>query len=173
MKDKIDIIPSERIEGIILFIRDHKVILDEELAKLYRVETKQLKRQVKRNIDRFPSDFMFVLTREEYQQILRCQNGTSRWGGQRYLPYVFTEQGVAMLSGILHSKRAIQVNIAIMRAFVKLRQLLLSHKELARRLDELEEKYDMQFKVVFDTIRQLMSPMPVEEKKPRIGFHKE
>ncbi|MBI4834443.1 MAG: ORF6N domain-containing protein [Planctomycetes bacterium] len=164
------LIPVERIEDAILFIRGHKVILDDDLARLYGVETRQLKRQVKRNIERFPIDFMFTITREEYRQILRCQFGTLKRGSHsKYLPYAFTEQGVAMLSGILNSKRAIQVNITIMRAFVKLRRILSSHKELAKKLEELEKKYDIQFKAVFDAIRQLMSEE--EKPKPKIGFH--
>ena len=163
---KISIIPAERIEGIILFIRGHKVILDKELARLYGVETKYLTRQVRRNLKRFPSDFMFRLNKSEF---LRCQNVTSKRGGRRYLPYAFTEQGVAMLSGVLNSDRAILVNIEIMRTFTRLRRILSSHKELARRLDALEQKYDVQFKIVFDAIRQLMTEDT--KPKPRIGFH--
>jgi len=144
-------------------------MLDRDLAALYCVETKTLNRAVKRNLKRFPSDFMFQLTVEEADG-LRYQFGTSKKGrgGRRYLPYVFTEQGVAMLSSVLNSERAIQVNIEIMRAFVKLRQMLASNSELSRHLDELESKYDRQFKVVFDAIRQLMSP-PVAARK-QIGF---
>ncbi|NWF52847.1 MAG: ORF6N domain-containing protein, partial [Nitrospirae bacterium] len=152
------IIPVEIIEKKILLIRGEKVMLDADLAELYGVETKILVRAVKRNIDRFPSDFMIQLNKKEFEN-LRFQFGTSsRWGGRRYLPYAFTEQGVAMLSSVLNSDRAIKVNIEIMRAFVRLRQLLASNKELARRLDELEKKYDAQFKAVFDAIRQLMIP---------------
>ena len=130
---------------------------------------KVLNRAVKRNLQRFPSDFMFQLTAEE-AEILRCQIGTSSLshGGRRYFPYVFTEQGVAMLSTVLNSERAVLVNIEIMRAFVKLRQMLTSNAELARRLDALESKYDKQFKVVFDAIRHLMST-PVRDRK-EIGF---
>jgi phage regulator Rha-like protein len=150
-KDK-SLIPIERIEGLILLIRGHKVILDADLAALYGVETKQLIRAVKRNLPRFPDDFMFQLNEEESEN-LRFHFGTSsQWGGRRYSPYAFTEQGVAMLSCVLRSKRAVQVNIEIMRAFVRLRQILASNKELAKRLDELEKKYDAQFKVVFDAI---------------------
>ena len=164
------LIPVERIERSILLIRDHKVILDADLAALYGVETKQLVRAVKRNLPRFPEDFMFQLNEEESEN-LRFHFGTSsRWGGRRYLPYAFTEQGVAMLSSVLRSKRAIQVNIEIMRAFVRLRQILASNKELARKLDELERKYDAQFKTVFDAIRQLMAPPEPETPKKRIGF---
>lgn len=149
-------------------IRGHKVMLDADLAKLYEVTTFNLNKAVKRNWERFPKDFMFQLSRKEAKN-LRFQFGISSWGGKRYLPYAFTEQGVAMLSGILNSKRAVQVNIAIMRAFVKLRQWLATHRDLARKLESLEKKYDAQFKVVFDAIRQLMSP---PERAPRrIGFH--
>jgi phage regulator Rha-like protein len=148
-------------------------MLDSDLAELYGVETFNLNKAVKRNIDRFPEDFMFQLSREEADS-LRFQIGMSKKtgrGGRRYLPFVFTEQGVAMLSSVLNSKRAVQVNIEIMRAFVKLRQMLASNAELARKLEALEKKYDAQFKVVFDAIRQLMSPaLP---KKSRIGFRRE
>jgi hypothetical protein len=144
-------------------------MLDRDLALLYEVETKVLNRAVKRNLQRFPSDFMFQLTAEEADR-LRCQIGTSNEGrgGRRYLPNVFTEQGVAMLSSVLNSERAILVNIEIMRAFVKLRQMLASNAELSRRLDELDSKYDKQFRVVFDAIRQLMAT-PVRGRK-EIGF---
>lgn len=165
------IIPVEMIEKKILLIRGEKVMLDADLAELYGVETKMLVRAVKRNVDRFPTDFMIQLNKEEFEN-LRFQFGTSsRWGGRRYLPYAFTEQGVAMLSSVLNSNRAIKVNIEIMRAFVRLRQMLASNKELAKRLDELEKKYDAQFKVVFDAIRQLMTPP--EPKQKRIGFLEE
>ena len=164
-----DLIPSERIEKAIYLIRGEKVMLDRDLASLYGVETKVLNRAVKRNLRRFPLDFMFQLTAEE-ADLLRCQIGTSNKGrgGRRYLPYVFTEQGVAMLSSVLNSERSILVNIEIMPAFVKLRQLLASNAELSRQLAELESKYDKQFKVVFDAIRQLMAT-PVRGRK-EIGF---
>jgi ORF6N domain-containing protein len=164
-----DLIPSERIEKAIYLIRGEKVMLDRNLAVLYGVETKVLNRAVKRNLQRFPSDFMFQLMAEE-ADFLRCQIGTSKKGrgGRRYLPYVFTEQGVAMLSTVLNSERAILVNIEIMRAFVKLRQMLASNTELSRRLDELESKYDKQFRVVFDAIRRLMAT-PARGLK-EIGF---
>lgn len=140
-------------------------MLDSDLAKMYDVETKTLNRAVKRNIERFPSDFMFQLNPSEVVN-LRCQIGTSSssYGGRRYLPHVFTEQGVAMLSSVLRSRRAAQVNIEIMRAFVRLRQMLVSNVELAGKLNELESKYDRQFKIVFEAIRQLMTPAGV--KKP-------
>ncbi|UCD86113.1 MAG: ORF6N domain-containing protein [Deltaproteobacteria bacterium] len=160
-------IPEKRIENLILLIRGQKVMLDADLAELYGVETKVFNQAVKRNIKRFPEDFMFQLTEKEVG-ILRSQFVTSRWGGRRYLPYAFTKQGVAMLSSVLRSQRAIQVNIEIMRAFVRLRRILASHKDLARRLDELEKKYDTQFKVVFDAIRQLM--VPPQKSSRKIGF---
>ena len=164
------LIPPDRIERSILWVRDAKVLLDEELAEMYGVETKALVRQVKRNLDRFPDDFMFQLTADEWES-LRCQIGTSNVGrgGRRYAPFVFTEQGIAMLSSVLHSERAVRVNIEIMRAFVRLRQMLASNAELARKLEMLEQKYDAQFKVVFDAIRQLMTSPDIEPKS--VGFH--
>src|SRR5712692_2883109 len=163
-----DPITTEGIERVIVLIRGHKVLLDRDLADLYGVEVKQLKRQVKRNQDRFPADFMFELSKEEYDA-LRSQFGTLKRGGHsKYLPYAFTEQGVAMLSSVLRSKRAVRVNIEIMRAFVRLRQILASNAQLARKLYALEKKYDAQFKVVFDAIRQLMTAP--EPKKRKIGF---
>ena len=163
-------VPDERIMQLIRLIRGQKVILDADLARLYEVETKVLVQAVKRNIRRFPEDFMFQLSKEEFDN-LRSQSVTSSWGGRRYPPYAFTEQGVAMLSSVLHSNRAITVNIAIMRAFVQLREIISSNAKLARRLEDLEQKYDTQFKVVFEAIRELMkSPEPVR-KRP-IGFGK-
>jgi len=156
----------EVIATKILEIRGKKVMLDRDLALLYGVETKQLTRQTRRNIDRFPEDFMFRLTKEE---ILKCQFGTSRWGGTRKLPYVFTEHGILMLSSVLNSKRAIQVNIQIMRTFIKLRKILESHKELIRKIEDMEKRYDSQFKVVFETIKKLLQPPPAKEKRI-IGF---
>ena len=164
------LLPMEVIERKILLIRGQKVMLDSDLAELYGVETSNLNKAVKRNIDRFPEDFMLQLTKEEADS-LRFQIGMSKTegrGGRRYLPYAFTEQGVAMLSSVLNSKRAVQVNIAIMRVFVKLREMIASNKELAKKLDNLEKKYDTQFKVVFDAIRQLMTPP--EPKRRKIGF---
>jgi hypothetical protein len=162
-------IPAEQIEQKILLIRGQKVMLDADLANLYCVDVKQLKRQVRRNRDRFPEDFMFELSAEEYAA-LRRQFGTLKRGEHsKYPPYAFTEQGVAMLSSVLRSKRAVQVNVMIMRAFVRLRQMIASNKDLARRLAELEKKYDAQFKVVFDAIRHLMEPQPSRPR--RIGFH--
>ena len=150
----------------ILFLRDEKVLLDADLALLYGVETKALKQAVRRNIERFPEDFMFELTEEEFKN-LRSQFVTSSWGGQRYPPFAFTEQGVAMLSGILNSTQAIETNIAIIRAFVALRKLMESNKDLALKIRQLERKYDQRFKLVFDTIQKLIK----EEKEAKpIGF---
>lgn len=158
----------ERITRTILFIRGEKVILDEDLAVLYGVETGALVRAVKRNLERFPEDFMLQLSSEEWEA-LRCQSGISKIrGGRRYAPYAFTEQGVAMLSSVLRSDQAVRVNIEIMRAFVRLREILASNHELARKFEALEQKYDAQFKVVFEAIRQLIAP-PVREKWA-IGF---
>ena len=171
-------ISSKRIESSILIIRGDKVILDSDLAVLYGVNVGRLNEAVKRNRDRFPADFMFQLSREEFDSLrsqivtsnLRSQIATSSsdWGGRRHLPYAFTEQGVAMISSVLRSKRAVQVNIEIMRTFVRLRQMLASNAQLARKLADLEKKYDAQFKVVFDAIRQLMTPP--EPNKRKIGF---
>lgn len=159
---------SEQVERNILLIRGHRVMLDTDLATLYRVPTKVLNQAVKRNATRFPADFMFQLTNEE-TTALRSQIVTSKSrGGRQYRPYAFTEQGVAMLSSVLHSERAIQVNIAIMRAFVQLREMIGSNKVLARRLNELEKKYDSQFRVVFEAIRELMAEP--QSKVRRIGF---
>jgi hypothetical protein len=163
-------VPSERIERAILLIRGHKVMLDADLAALYEVETRVLVQAVKRNLARFPEDFMLQLTPAEWEN-LRSQIVTSSWGGRRYPPYAFTEQGVAMLSSVLRSERAIQVNIAVVRTFVRLRQLLSSHKDLARKLTELERKYDQQFQVVFEAIRKLM--IPPDTKHRPIGFQAE
>lgn len=160
--------PSARIERCIHVIRGCKVILDQELADLYQVENKALLQSMKRNIDRFPADFMFQSTKEEWGHSRSQIVTSSGWGGRRYAPYAFTEQGVAMLSSVLRSKRAVQVNIQIMRTFVRLRQLLATHEDLARKLEALERRYDGRFRIVFEAIRQLMEP-PAEPKR-RIGF---
>lgn len=162
------VIPLERITQAILLIRGQKVMLDTDLAELYGVETGALNRAVKRNIKRFPGDFMLHLTDEESER-LRCHFGISKRVGRRHQPYAFTEQGVAMLSSVLRSERAVRVNIEIMRAFVQLRQMLSTHADLARKLAALEKKYDAQFKAVFDAIRELMTPLE-PPKKRRIGF---
>jgi hypothetical protein len=163
------LIPLERIEQKILFLRGEKVMLSPDLAMLYGVEPRALVQAVKRNLNRFPADFMFQLTKEEVAN-LKSQIVISSWGGaRRATPYAFTENGVAMLSSVLNSARAIRVNVEIMRTFTRLRKLLSSHAELARKLDALEKKYDAQFRIVFDAIRELMAPPP-ERKKGRIGF---
>jgi hypothetical protein len=159
-----------RIEKEILVLRGHKVLLDATLAALYGVEVKALNQAVKRNLDRFPEDFMFQLTADEAER-LRSQSVTSNEpgrGGRRYAPYAFTEQGVAMLSSVLRSQQAVHVNIEIMRAFVRLRQMLQTNVELSRKLGALEKKYDAQFRVVFQAIRELMEP-PGKPKR-RVGF---
>jgi phage regulator Rha-like protein len=161
---------TEDISRRIFTIRGHRVMLDADLAELYGVPTKRLNEAIKRNAVRFPEDFMFQLSREEVDS-LRSQNATLKTGRgkhRKYFPFAFTEQGVAMLSSVLNSKRAIQVNIAIMRAFVLLRRMLLSHEELARKVDALERRYDAQFRVVFDAIRALMEPP--KPPRRRIGF---
>ena len=161
------------IEQVIYFIRAQKVMLSLDLAQIYGVEPRALIQAVKRNLDRFPNDFMFQLTRHEFDN-LKSQIVTSSWGGlRRALPYAFTEQGVAMLSSVLRSERAVAVNIEIMRAFVRLRRMLENNAELSRRLNELESKYDEQFRVVFDAIRELMEPPDVEPKRLPIGYHTE
>jgi hypothetical protein len=165
MEMQVDLI---RVERSIRLIRGDKVILDEDLAELYGVETKKLVQAVKRNSERFPADFMFQLTNQEFKDLKSQSAITSQWGGRRTPPYAFSEQGVAMLSSVLHSPRAVQVNIEIMRTFVRLRQMLASHADLAERLESLEQKYDEQFRSVFDAFRQLMSPDAVD--KESIGF---
>ena len=170
-------IPIEVIRGKIIIIHGLKVLLDSDLAEMYGVDTKRLNEQVRRNITRFPADFMIQLGEEEYAS-LRSQIATLKTGRgahRKYLPHVFTEQGVAMLSSVLNSERAVQVNIAIMRAFVQLRELAASNRVLAKRLEELEKKYDKhdkQFMEVFDAIRQLMAP-PVAKEKRAIGFRRD
>jgi hypothetical protein len=173
MTKSLSLVPAERIERSILLIRGQKIMLSIDLANLYDVEPRSLIQAVKRNIDRFPDDFMFQLTKEEFEN-LKSQNVISSlngWGGlRRARPYAFTEQGVAMLSTVLRSPTAVRVNIEIMRAFVRLRRMLASHAELSRKLNALEKKYDSQFKAVFDAIRQLMQPPDAKPKRP-IGFH--
>ena len=166
-KPPIGLVPVDRIVQSIYVIRGHKVMLDSDLAALYDVETRVLVQAVRRNSERFPEDFMFRLSKVEFDD-LRSQVVTSSWGGRRYAPYAFTEQGVAMLSSVLRGGRAVQVNIEIMRAFVQLRQMLAGNEELARQLAALEKKYDEQFKVVFDAIRQLMAPANARTRS--IGF---
>jgi ORF6N domain-containing protein len=166
----LEIIATEAVERRIYLIRGHKIMLDSDLAELYEVPTRRLNERVRRNLNRFPEDFMIQLSEGEYQA-LRSQIAISKKGrgGRRYLPLAFTEQGVAMLSTVLNSERAIQVNIAIMKTFVRLRAILSSHKELAQKLEALGRKYDAQFKVVFDAIRALMKPVEDSPTK-KIGF---
>ncbi|HEU4420714.1 MAG TPA: ORF6N domain-containing protein [Planctomycetota bacterium] len=165
--------PVERIERSILVLRGMRVMLDEDLASLYGVAVRILNQAVRRNIDRFPGDFMFQLTTEEVallrSQIVILETGRGRH--RKYMPFAFTEHGVAMLSSVLRSPRAVQVNIEIMRAFVRLRQMMASNVELARRLADLEKKYDARFRVVFEAIRQLVTPP--RPKTGRIGFRRE
>ncbi len=168
MTEKQALVVAANIEAKILLIRGQKVMLSMHLAELYEVEPRVLVQAVKRNIERFPEDFMFQLNAEEFAN-LKSQIVISSWGGIRTTPYAFTEQGVSMLSSVLRSSRAIQVNIAIMRAFVQLRQMLASNAELSRKLAALEKNYDIKFKAVFEAIRQLMSPSEPKKKRP-IGF---
>ncbi|MBI3602250.1 MAG: ORF6N domain-containing protein [Candidatus Omnitrophica bacterium] len=179
------LVPVEVIQNKIYWIRGHKVMLDKDLAELYGVLTKNLNKAVRRNLERFPEDFTFTLTKEEFQN-LRFQFGTSSWGGERYLPFVFTEQGVAMLSSVLNSERAVQVNIQIIRVFTKLREMMISHKDLARKIGDLERKFqgkfqehDKKFILVFEAIKQLLKERPTlavggekssDYKRTKIGF---
>lgn len=169
-KHQTSAVPAELIEQKIYLIRGQKVMLDVDLAEMYEAEVRALNQAVKRNLDRFPLDFMFQLTPEEVKN-LTSQIVISSWGGRRSRPYAFTEHGVLMLSR-LRSERAVQVNITIMRTFVKLRTVLGAHAEMVRRLNDLEKKYDKQFAVVFEAIRQLMEPAPVPPSR-RIGFNVE
>jgi len=164
------IVPPALISQKIFFVRGARVMLDADLARLYGVATKNLNKAVKRNTSRFPSDFMFQLSPKELHS-LGFQSGTSKpgRGGRRYVPYAFTEQGVAMLSSVLRSSRAVQVNVAIMRTFVRLREMLTTHEELRRKIDAMEKRYDARFRTVFETIRQMLET-PIPAKKP-IGFH--
>ncbi len=177
------VLKEETIASVIFFIRGEKVIFDNHLALLYGVETKRLKEAVRRNIDRFPEDFMFELSQQESISLksqmetlnLRTHFATSSWGGSRYRPMVFTEQGVAMLSGVLKSKRAVEVNISIMRTFVHMRRLMDGNKELARKIKELEKmtserfnEHDQKFRLIFETIRQLIQRK--NEPRKAIGF---
>lgn len=167
---KKEIITVEVIENNILMIRGQRIMLDKDLAELYGVATRDLNKAVSRNIERFPNDFMFQLNRKEFNN-LKFHFGTSSWGGTRKLPYAFTEQGVAMLSSVLRSERAIKVNISIMRTFVKIREILSTHKELAQKLKELElkiESHDEQITAIFEAINQLLAPP--EKPSRKIGF---
>ena len=171
-KSETGLMPQEAIEGKILLIRGKKVMLDRDLAMLYGVETKYLKQQVKRNIERFPDDFMYRLTKKELEDLI-FHFGTSSWGGTRKPPRAFTEHGILMLSSVLNSKKAVHVNIQIMRTFVKLREMLSTHIELKRKIEELERKYskhDKHFQIIFKTIQKMLNP--TEKPKTKIGFGK-
>ena len=168
MVDKTSLVPVERIGRSILMIRGQKVMLDADLADLYKVPTKALNQAVKRNKERFPGDFMFQLTKDEKTEVVTNCDHLQRLRFSPTLPYAFTEHGTIMLANVLNSRVAVQASIQIVRAFIKLREAVVSHKDLARRLDQLENKYDAQFKVVFDAIRQLMTPP--EPRKQKIGF---
>lgn len=163
-----NLVSIEVIASKIVFVRGKKVMLDSDLAVLYEVKTKRLNEQVARNKKRFPEDFMFQLTEEE-ADFLRSHFATSKRGGRRYLPYVFTQEGVAMLSSVLNSERAIMVNIQIMRAFVKLRRMILTNQDLRRKIEAMEKKYDKQFAIVFQAIKRLIASPP-EEKRRITGF---
>lgn len=161
--------PEDRIERVIRLIRGEKVILDADLAAIYGVTTRRLNEQVKRNLDRFPDDFVFQLSTEGFS-VLKSQIATASWGGRRTRPYAFTEHGALMAENILKSKTAVHTSIVVVRMFVRLREMLASHESLARKLRELEQRYDAQFTVVFDAIRELMRPASAEQQRRRIGF---
>jgi len=171
MNRQVSLVPMERIERAIILVRGEKVMLDRELADIYGVETKVLNQAVKRNANRFPEDFMFRLTNGEVAELNRSQivTGSQKHRDPRFPPYAFTEHGALMLANVLNSERAAQTSVMVVRAFVKLRQMLASNAELSRKLADMEKKYDTQFRVVFDAIRQLMSP-PAKPKR-EIGFH--
>ena len=173
MNNKSSLLPLERIERTILLIRGHKIMLDTDLAKLYQVKTFRLNEAVRRNSSRFPSDFMFQLTEDEKKEVIANCDHLKNLKFSPQSPYAFTEQGIAMLSSVLRSERAIHVNIEIMRTFVRLKKLLASHAELTGKIDALEKKYDHQFKIVFDTLRKMLTPPPPtlpEKPKGPIGF---
>ena len=169
MNGQVAVVPMDRIERAILSIRGERVMLDSDLAELYGVETKALNQAVKRNLNRFPPDFMFQLTKTEKAEVVTNCDHLIHLKFSSNLPYAFTEHGVLMLANVLNSERAAQTSVQVVRAFVRLRQMLASNADLARKLDDMEKKYDRQFKVVFDAIRQLMSPP--EPKRREIGFH--
>ena len=168
MTDKALIASVEQIESQIFLIRGQRVMLDADLAELYEVETRRLNEQVRRNSERFPEDFIFQLTAEEFAN-LKSQFATSSWGGRRKLPFVFTEHGTIMAASVLNSKRAIEASVQVVRAFVRLRQMLASNAELSRKLVALEKNYDIKFRAVFEAIHQLMAPADPKKKRP-IGF---
>jgi hypothetical protein len=168
------LIPTERIERAIFVIRGHNVILDSDLAQLYGVTTSRLNEQIKRNRNRFPEDFMFRLTTKEFKNLIsQSATSSSNWGGRRKLPLAFTEHGAVMAANVLSSPAAVAASIQVVRAFVRLRQILVTHKDLAHKLEELERKlgqHDEKFRIVFDAIRQLMAPPLEPEKKRGTGF---
>lgn len=170
MAKKVSLIPIVRIESVVLVVRGERVILDSDLARLYGVTTTRLNQQVRRNIDRFPEDFAFLLTKKEFANLkLQSARSSSGWGGRRKPPFAFTEHGALMAANVLKTPTAIKASLQVVRTFVKLRQMLASHEQLARKLTALEKKYDRQFKVVFDAVRQLMAPEKTQ-KNPPIGF---
>jgi hypothetical protein len=174
MKNEITI-PDEIITNKIYFIREQKVMLDEDLAELYKVETKQLKRQVRRNLERFPKDFMFELSKNEFEN-LRSQFGTSKWGGTRYAPYAFTEQGIAMLSSVLSSQTAIKVNIQIIRVFTKLRQIFTDNLSLKLEIEDIKKKLSHQNKnteLVFSYLDELLEKKENQIPRTKIGYKKD
>ncbi|NTU70437.1 MAG: ORF6N domain-containing protein [Coriobacteriia bacterium] len=163
-----DVLSVGDVELLIHEVRGIRIILDEDIAALYEVETRQLVRAVQRNVARFPDDFMFRLSQDEFDELRTALGRTGQHGGRRKAPYAFTEHGVAMLSGVLRSDRAIQANVLVVRAFVRMRTVILAHRELVARIDELENRYDTQFSIVFDAIRQLM--LPPAPARNTIGF---
>lgn len=172
MPDNKSLVPVERIESRILIIRGHKVLLDVDLSELYGTETKMLVRAVKRNFNRFPSDFMFRLSKEEFHDLRRQFGTSSQWGGRRYSPYAFTEHGAVMVASVLNTERAIEASIYVVRAFIKLRQVLSSQRKLAQKLAELEQRldsHDESIRAIITAIKELMEP-PVKESRKRIGF---
>ena len=172
MTKKVILIALERIERSIIFLRGQKVMLDADLAVLYGIPTKALKQAVKRNLDRFPSDFMFELTKQEKSEVVTNCDHLAKLKFSPYLPYAFTEHGTLMLANVLNSPKAVQVSVQIVRTFIRLREILATHKDLARKLEEMEKKYDQQFKIVFEAIRQLIAaPDNVQDKpKRQVGF---
>lgn len=168
MSASMSLVPSARVEGVIIFLRGEKVILDADLARLYEVETRALLQAVKRNSARFPADFMFRLSHKECASLRKLGRRQPAWGGSRYRPFAFTEHGVAMLSAVLRSSRAIHVSLVIVRTFVRLREILSSHEHLARRIGDLERSTQAQFQAVFTVLNELSDP--VEKKKEPIGF---
>ncbi len=172
MKELVDntsLIPKERIINKIYWLRGQRVMFDVDLAELYEITTGNLNKAVKRNVERFPNDFMFQLSKLEYENLKFHVGRASVWGGTRALPYAFTEQGVAMLSSVLRSKRAVAMNIHIVRVFTRMREMLLTHKELREKIDKMEQKYDKNFRVVFDALKRMIA-MKEEEPPREIGF---